>query len=126
MAGQRISSGSPFEGQIGFSRAIRIGNIIAVSGTAPLEPDGSTACPGDVYGQAKRCLEIIGAAVEQAGGKMHHVVRTRVMLGDITLWEEAACAHGEYFGSIRPTRARSWGSRASFVLIGWSRSRQIA
>jgi enamine deaminase RidA (YjgF/YER057c/UK114 family) len=99
---QNISSGSPFEPIIGFSRAVRIGNIIAVAGTAPIAPDGGVAAPDDLYGQTKRCLEIIQQAIEAAGGKLENVIRTRVMLTDIELWEFAAKAHGEFFGDIRP------------------------
>ena len=97
-----ISSGSPYEKPIGFSRAVRVGNMISVAGTGPMTADGRTACPGDVYGQVKRCLEIIRKAIEDAGGRLEHVVRTRVMLTDIRFWEEAGRAHGEFFGEIRP------------------------
>ncbi|MBI5220893.1 MAG: RidA family protein [Candidatus Liptonbacteria bacterium] len=97
-----ISSGSPLEQPIGFSRAVRIGDIIAVAGTAPLALDGTTACPGDVYGQTKRCLEITQKAIEEAGGKLEHVIRTRIMLTDISRRQEAARAHGEFFSEIRP------------------------
>jgi enamine deaminase RidA (YjgF/YER057c/UK114 family) len=97
-----VSSGSPFEGTIGFSRAVRVGNIIAVSGTAPIAADGSVATPGDVYGQTRRCLEITQRAIETAGGTLDHVVRTRIMLTDISKWEDAARAHGEFFGTVRP------------------------
>ena len=97
-----ISSGSPMEKPIGFSRAVRIGNIIAVSGTAPIAPDGTTASLNDVYGQTKRCIEIIKTAIEQAGGKLEDVIRTRIFLTDISRWEEAAKAHGEFFSEIRP------------------------
>jgi enamine deaminase RidA (YjgF/YER057c/UK114 family) len=97
-----ISSGSPFEPRIGSSRASRVGNYIAVAGTAPLGPDGSTVCPGDVYGQTKRCFEIVKTAIENAGGALADVIRTRVMLTDMSRWQEAARAHGEYFGDIRP------------------------
>ena len=97
-----ISSGSPYEKPIGFSRAVRVGNIIAVSGTGPMTSDGRTASPGDAYGQARRCLEIIKKAIEDAGGRMEHVVRTRILLTDVRHWEEAARAHGEFFGEIRP------------------------
>lgn len=97
-----ISSGSPFEPKIGFSRAVRVGPFVAVSGTAPVAPDGGVAAPGDVYGQTRRCLEIIAQAVADAGLSMGSVVRTRVMLTDISRWEEAARAHGEYFSTIRP------------------------
>jgi enamine deaminase RidA (YjgF/YER057c/UK114 family) len=90
------------EEPIGFSRAVRIGNVIAVSGTAAIAPDGSTACPGDVYGQTKYCLEIMRRAIEVAGGRLEDVIRTRIMLKDISKWEEAARAHGEFFSEIRP------------------------
>lgn len=102
MKRQNISSGSPFEEPIGFSRACRIGNMISVAGTAPLLANGSTACPGDVYGQTKRCLEISKDALEKAGAGLENVIRTRIMLTDISRWEEAGRAHGEYFREIRP------------------------
>ncbi len=102
MQRKNISSGSPFEKPIGFSRAVRIGNTIAVSGTAPIAEDGSNASVGDVYGQTKRCLEIIKTAIEEAGGQLKDVIRTRIMLTDISNWEKAAQAHGEFFADIRP------------------------
>ena len=98
----QISSGSPLEPRIGFSRAVRVGQLVAISGTAPIAADGSVAAHGDVYGQTKRCLEIIGQAVADAGLAMHDVIRTRVMLTDISRWEEAARAHGEVFSAIKP------------------------
>jgi enamine deaminase RidA (YjgF/YER057c/UK114 family) len=97
-----VSSGSPFESIAGFSRAVRVGNIISVAGTAPIAADGSTAAPGSVYGQTQRCLEIIQQAITEAGGSTQNVVRTRLMLTDITRWKEAAKAHGEMFASIKP------------------------
>ena len=97
-----VSSGSPFEKPIGFSRAVRVGDLVAVSGTAPLDGDGTTAFPGDLYQQTKRCLEIIISAVLGAGGKAEDIIRTRVFLKDISRWEEAGKAHGEVFGEIRP------------------------
>jgi enamine deaminase RidA (YjgF/YER057c/UK114 family) len=97
-----ISSGSPFEPKIGFSRAVRVGPYVAVSGTAPIAPDGGVAAPGDVYGQTRRCLEIIAQAIAKAGLGLESVIRTRVMLTDISRWQEAARAHGEVFGSIKP------------------------
>jgi enamine deaminase RidA (YjgF/YER057c/UK114 family) len=97
-----VSSGSPYEPQIGFSRAVRVGPHIAVSGTAPIALDGGVACPGDLYGQTLRCLAIIEKAVNDAGGKREHIMRTRVMLKDMTGWEDAARAHGEFFRDIRP------------------------
>ena len=87
---------------IGFSRAVRLGGVIAVAGTAPIGPDGRTLCPGDVYGQTVACLTIARRAIEEAGGRFENVVRTRIMLTDITSWEAAARAHGALFGDIRP------------------------
>jgi enamine deaminase RidA (YjgF/YER057c/UK114 family) len=98
---QLVSSGSPYESITGFSRAVRIGPWIAVAGTAPLR-DGATVHHGDVHGQTKECLTIIVAAITQAGGSLDAIVRTRVMLTDINAWREAARAHGEMFGKIRP------------------------
>ena len=97
-----ISSGSAYEKPIGFSRAVRIGNIIAVSGTAPIAESGSTAFPGDLYNQTKRCLQIMQKAITDAGGRLEDVIRTRIYLTDISIWEQAARAHGEYFSGIRP------------------------
>lgn len=102
MVRSNVSSGSPLEPQIGFSRAVRVGAHIAVAGTAPIAAGGGTAAPGDVYGQTRRCLEIIEAAIAEAGGSLEHVVRTRVMLVDIAQWREAARAHGEVFSGVRP------------------------
>lgn len=99
---QLISSGSKFEPIIGFSRAVRVGNVITVSGTAPIAADGKVATPGDLYGQTQRCIEIAGQAIENAGGSLKDVVRTRLMLTDIRQWEQAAKAHGQAFGEIRP------------------------
>lgn len=97
-----ISSGSEYEKPIGFSRAVRIGNIISVAGTAPIAADGSTAYPGDLYNQTRRCIEIISKAITDAGGQLENVIRTRMFLTDISIWKEAAKAHGEYFSEIRP------------------------
>jgi enamine deaminase RidA (YjgF/YER057c/UK114 family) len=117
MTRTNISSGSPLEAPIGFSRATRIGNIIAVSGTAPIAENGATVCPGDVYGQTRRCLAIIERAIAAAGGSLTQVLRTRVMLTDITRWEEAARAHGEVFGQIRP--ACTFVQVAGFIRADW-------
>jgi enamine deaminase RidA (YjgF/YER057c/UK114 family) len=97
-----ISSGSPYEQQIGLSRAVRVGPFIAVAGTAPLHHDGTTAHVGDVYAQTKRCLEIMLTAIERGGASPQHVIRTRIMLVDISRWRDAARAHGEVFADIRP------------------------
>lgn len=97
-----VSSGSYLEPIIGFSRAVRVGNVISVGGTAPIAPGGGTAARGDVYGQARRCFEIIGRALADAGAGFEHVTRTRVLLTDIALWEQASKAHAEIFTDIRP------------------------
>lgn len=102
MPRKNISSGSPLEKPIGFSRAVRIGNVIAIAGTAPLSKEGTTVCEGDIYGQTRRCLEITQKAIEEAGGSIKDVVRTRIMLTDISKWEQAAKAHGEFFTEVRP------------------------
>jgi enamine deaminase RidA (YjgF/YER057c/UK114 family) len=102
MPRQNISSGSPFEKPIGFSRAVRLGKRITVSGTAPIAADGTTAHPGDMYRQTLRCLEIIRAAIEAGGGRLEDVIRTRVYLTDAGRWQDAASAHGKIFGDIRP------------------------
>jgi enamine deaminase RidA (YjgF/YER057c/UK114 family) len=95
------SSGSPFEASIGFSRAVRVGQRILVSGTAPVEPDGSST-PGDAEAQAHRCLAIILAAVEALGGRAADIVRTRVFLVSPEDAEAVGRAHGAVFGAIRP------------------------
>ena len=96
----RVSSGSPYEDQIGFSRAVRVGDRVMVSGTAPIWADGS--CPDDAEAQAARCLEIIDAALREAGGDLADVVRTRVFLTDAAHFEGYARAHGEAFRDVRP------------------------
>ena len=97
-----ISSGSPYEPRVGISRAVRVGPIIAVSGTAPLGPDGQTVGKGDPAAQARRCLEIIEEALERAGASLEQVIRTRTLLTRIEDWQAVATVHGEFFGSIRP------------------------
>ena len=87
---------------IGFSRAVRVGNIVAAGGTAPILAEGGTAAIGDVYGQTRRCLEIIARALADAGAGLEHVTRTRIILTDIALWKDAARAHAEAFSTIRP------------------------
>jgi len=97
-----ISSSSPFEGSIGFSRAVRIDNMISVSGTASIGPDGTTMYPNDVYRQTKNCINIIKRTIEKAGGKLEDTIRTRILLRDISRWDEAAKAHEEFFSHIKP------------------------
>ena len=97
-----VSSGSPFEPLLGLSRAVRVGNVIAVSGTAPLGPDGETVCVGDAAGQARRCFEIAAAALEQLGAGLADVVRTRILLTRIEDWRAVGEVHGEVFRDVRP------------------------
>jgi len=102
MSRKLVTSGSYLEPVIGFSRAVRVGNIVAVGGTAPIKAEGGTAAVGDVYGQTKRCLEIVAKAFADAGARLEDVTRTRIILTDIALWKDAARAHAEVFGVIRP------------------------
>lgn len=97
---QRISSGSPYEPTIGFSRAVVAGNRVVVSGTAPVWPDGT--CADDAGIQAARCLEIIGAALAEAGASFEDVVRTRMFLTSAAEADAVGRAHGAVFGGIRP------------------------
>ena len=112
-----VSSGSPYEPKIGISRAVRVGNVIAVSGTAPLGPDGRTVGVGDAGAQARRCLEIIAGALERAGSSLREVVRTRVLLVRIEDWEAVAKVHGQFFGEIRPANTIMQVSR--FIDPDW-------
>jgi enamine deaminase RidA (YjgF/YER057c/UK114 family) len=96
----RIASGSPYERAIGFSRAVRVGDRVVVSGTAPVWPDGS--CPEDVTLQARRCFEIISAALAEAGASLADVVRSRVLLVDRADAAAVSAVHGEVYGEIRP------------------------
>jgi enamine deaminase RidA (YjgF/YER057c/UK114 family) len=97
---RHVTGGSPYEPIVGFSRAVRVGDRVVVSGTAPIWQDGS--CDPDPYAQAKRCLAIIAAALEQAGASTADVVRTRTYLTDAGDWEAVGRAHGEVFADIRP------------------------
>jgi len=101
MGRQLVSSGSPYEPKVGFSRAVRSGPHVFVAGTCAVMPDGGEP-PNDAYGQAKRCLEIIAAALAEAGATERDVVRTRVFLRDVADADEVGRAHGEAFRDIRP------------------------
>jgi enamine deaminase RidA (YjgF/YER057c/UK114 family) len=99
-----VSSASPYEPIVGFSRAVRVGSHVFVAGTAPIMPEGADP-PPDAYGQARRCLEIIVAALAEAGARPDDVVRTRIYLTSTADWEGAGRAHGEVFADVRPANA---------------------
>jgi enamine deaminase RidA (YjgF/YER057c/UK114 family) len=99
---QRVSSGSPYEPRIGISRGVRAGRIIAIAGTAPIGADGKTVAVGDAAAQARRCFEIVEAALEQLGASLSNVIRTRILLTRIEDWEAVTRVHGEFFKDIRP------------------------
>jgi enamine deaminase RidA (YjgF/YER057c/UK114 family) len=98
---RRASGSSPFEARYGFSRAVRVGNRILVSGTAPVEPDGGST-PDDAAAQARRCFAIILKAIEELGGSVSDFVRTRMYIVDPTDADLVGSVHGEIFGDIRP------------------------
>lgn len=102
MVRQIASSGSPLEPEIGFSRAVRVGAHVFIAGTAPIGRDGETVGVGSVQAQTRRCLEVSAEALTAVGANLEDVVRTRIMLTDMTRWREAADVHGEYFSPIRP------------------------
>lgn len=98
----RIFSGAPWESQVGYCRAVRAGNLIAVSGSAAVGTDGELVGDGDMYAQARRCIEVISAALEQLGASLPDVVRTRTFVTDIDQWQAVAKAHSEAFGAAPP------------------------
>ena len=98
-----VSSGTPWEVSVGYSRAVRIGNLVFVSGTTASEEDGTTVAVNDAFGQTQFVFQKIEAALQEVGASMSDVVRTRMFVTDINRWEEIGKAHGEVFGDIRPT-----------------------
>ena len=99
---QNISSGTPWEGIAGFSRAVRVGNIVHVAGTTASNEQGEVIGKGDAYGQTVYIFQKIERALNEAGASMADVVRTRMFVTDMRLWEAVARAHGEFFAAVRP------------------------
>lgn len=98
----RVETTAPWAATVGYSRAVRVGNTIHVSGTASVAEDGSIAHPGDAYLQARRCLEIIAGALRELGAGPRDVVRTRMYVAPAARWEDVGRAHGEMFADVRP------------------------
>ena len=99
---QRTFTGAPWEAKVGYCRALRAGNHVYVTGTAPVDAEGATVAPGDGYAQARRCLEIVAGALADLDAGLADVVRTRMYVTDIARWEEYGRAHAEVFGAHRP------------------------
>lgn len=102
MERQNISSGAPWEGTVGYSRAVRVGSWVVVAGTTAVDEYGQTVCPGDPYGQTRYILQKIERALHEAGAELSNVVRTRLFVTNISDWQEIGRAHGEFFAAIRP------------------------
>ncbi len=97
-----VKTGTEWEPLVGYCRAVRVGSHVAVSGSAPIDANGELVGPDDMYAQSRRCIEIVAAALAEAGAGLEHVIRTRIFVTDIDRWKDVAKAHREFFADITP------------------------